>query len=77
VQKRLLLEQQLKSLRQEQDEERAEKEQLKKELNRLSKKYGKAKEKKDCEKCKGAGELSAKLEKEREIYFNDRKILQD
>jgi hypothetical protein len=77
VQKRLLLEQQLKSLRQEHEEERQEKEQLKKELAKLSKKYGKAKERKECEKCKGVAELTAKLEKEREIYFNDRKILQD
>jgi phage shock protein A len=48
VQKRLLLEQQLKTLRQEYEEERYEKEQLKKDLVKLSKKYGKAKEKKDC-----------------------------
>lgn len=50
---------------------------MKKELAKLSKKYGKAKEKKECEKCKGSADLSAKLEKEREIYFNDRKILQE
>lgn len=77
VQKRILLEQQMKTVRQEYEEQRQENEELRKEYGRLAKKYAKTKEKRGCEKCRGGEEAAASLEKEREIYLNDRKMLQD
>ena len=34
---------------------------MKKELSKLSKKYGKAKERRECDKCKALGEVTDKL----------------
>jgi hypothetical protein len=73
----LLLEQQLKNARMEGEELKGEVEDVKRELAKVTKKYGKAKERRECDKCRAREELGVQLEKEREIYANDRKMLQD
>jgi phage shock protein A len=67
----------MKTIRQEYEEQRQENEDLRKEYARLAKKYTKTKEKRSCEKCRGGEAMAESLEKEREIYLNDRKMQQD
>lgn len=64
-------------MQQENDEYRSEIEETRRQLSKLAKKYSKMKQKKSCEKCKGHEDMNAQLDKQREIYANDRKMMQD
>jgi hypothetical protein len=45
---------------------------MREELQKIERKYQKMKEKQGCKKCKSSQEISAKSEKEREVFFKER-----